>query len=129
MKKRLRLAVLFLFLLALPVQAASPPVRVVTQVEAVFQNRTYNYSQPQKMAAVLTCLRLLKYQGTAKTNPEAFTGTSCRITVFLSNGHSHRYYVRSGGYLSKDHKPWILVDTDQVERLYDCLEKLPPDTE
>ena len=124
MRKILPLLLVFL----LPVRiSAAPPVPVVNRVEAAFQNQTYTYTQPEKMAAILTGLRILKYQGTAKTDPELYIATTCRISVFLSNGRSHQYYLRSGGHLSKDHKPWILVDKKQTEALFKLFKIISPD--
>ena len=79
------------------------------------------YTEPGEISAVLDCLRLQRSKGTAQVDPERVAGDVYEIRVSMSDGGEHIYRHRGGTYLSKDSRPWKIVDQEQSEALYALL--------
>ena len=130
-KTVLRRTAAILLLLACRVQAnAAVDSHIVSRVEVVChqQDRVLRrqYSQERKMEAVLNYLRLARYAGQPEDMPLP-GADSCRITVHLLPGGSHRYDLLDWQYLSRDAGPWELAE--MPEGLPHLLALLPSDTE
>ncbi len=84
--------------------------RIVTRVEVRYDpgDRPLfrQYTAQDKMAAILSYLRLCKFDGMPTDNPEDHTGSRCQIALTLADGGSRTYYLHAERYLSKDGRPW-----------------------
>lgn len=122
---------LFCFVLS-GCQASAPQTpRLVTRIHisGVHQDAPVevNYTQPQKMETVLYYLRSLEDLGKADTDPERIIGDRFKITVFYSDGSCQIYRQQADRFLSRNDRPWQLVDPRKAALLYPLLTSIPPD--
>lgn len=127
MKDRRKFLLLFfmvLFLSGCKRQQIMPPA-VVTRVDIRCthdgEQIHRSYVEQGQICKVLNCLRLQRGKGTAQVDPERVVGDVYEIRVRMSDGGEHIYRHRGGKYLSKDSRPWKMVDQEQSEVLYALL--------
>lgn len=83
------------------------------------------YTDQQKMGAVLNYLRLAQYVGMPESDPFREKGDTCRITVHLSPGGTHVYLLHAGQFLCRDGEPWEMAEWQ--DPLLPLLRALPSD--
>ena len=133
MKQLFRLA-LFLVILSVLCSFWKKPEkapRYVNKIEIGFYNngqlqKTYHYTQPEKIASVLTCLRLLQPRG-QQTFQESENHHSYRILLQYSDNTSREYLLH--GYIgySQNGSHWKRVLPSRAQLLYPLLQLLPED--
>lgn len=113
MKKICFLIALLAFLLPVTVYGAAED-HIVTRVQVAYQNAdtrlSRQYTDSEHMEAVLNFLRLCRFAGLPADDPEAHAGSRCTVTVELAGGGMRVYYLHGERYLSKDGRPWELVE-------------------
>ncbi len=123
------LAVFLCFFLCRGEVNAQAEERLVTKVQVRYVQSgaplIRQYTQQDKMVAILNFLRLCKFDGMPTDNPENHTGSSCRILLTLAGGGSRTYYLHAERYLSKDAHPWEKVKPP--DSLLKLLLMLPSD--
>ena len=108
-----------------------PAPRIVTQIEisrsADGGESVYNYTDSEKIRAILLYLRLLTPQGKPDIDPERAQGPHYEITLYYGHNASKIYRQRGNKYLSIDAKPWDMVEPDQGKYIEAILENIPSD--
>lgn len=129
MGKRWKIAYIFVLLFGLcgceKKQIVAPAVVTQVQIVCVHDGVQFsrNYTDSEKISAVLNCLRLQRSQGTAQVDPERLMGDVFVIRIGMSDGTQHIYRHRGGQYLSKDSRPWQIVSREYSGQLYGFLGK------
>ena len=102
MGKKWKIAYIFLLLLGLcgceKTKKIAPAVVTQVQIACVHEDERFscNYTDPERISAVLDSLRLQRSQGTAQVDPERIIGDAYEIRIILSDGTEHTYRHRSG---------------------------------
>lgn len=105
--------------------------RVVTQVTITAtqggKSLVYQYTDPDKMGAVLTYLRTLDATRSAPIAPETFRTPSYQIQLTLSDGSQTIYRQLHDSYLQKNDGPWHMIDPPKGATLLPLLRLMPSD--
>ena len=126
MGKKWKIAIVFVILSALcgcENQNKTPALVTQVQIECVHDGVRIqrSYTDPQRVSAVLDCLRLQRSKGRAQVDPERIKGDIYEIRVEMSDGSEHVYRHRGGQYLSKDSGPWQVVSREYGNAMYRLL--------
>ncbi len=109
----------------------SPAPRIVTRVEisrkAADGESLHNYTDSEKIRAILLYLRLLTPQGKPDIDPDRAQGPYYEITLYYGRDASKIYRQKGNKYLSVDAKPWALVEPDQGKHIESILKNIPSD--
>lgn len=87
-----------------------------------------NYTDQDKMQAVLIYLRLLKPQGIAQADPLSLQKDVFEINIHLFDGQIHNYKQTGHRFFKKGHQVWKNISQDEAVRLYQILLKYESDT-
>ena len=105
--------------------------RLVTGISAVYQKGAIRlerqYSDDEKMGAVLDYLRLLKTYGPAEVDPEATDGSRIQITLRFSDGSQKVYDQWADQFLRCDGGKWEQINPEQGQELALLLGMLESD--
>lgn len=108
-----------------------PAIRYVTKVDVTCKKDQaalrWQYTDSEKMEAILLYLRTLRRSGTAQVDPQRVEGDHFEILLHYSDGSRRVYYQHADRYLSQDYKPWEQIDHKQAQDLYPLLESMPSD--
>ncbi len=136
-EKRLLLAMIVCLLLPLggcsrrSVTDIRRPLRVVTQIDIVFENGPLfcrrHYSDNGKMTQVLNYLRRIDPYGTPQEDPDSAGGSLFQIRLTYSDGSHKLYQQRSDRFLRQDDGPWKIIDPRKAESLSLLLGRLDSD--
>ena len=112
-------------------QAEPIPDRIVTGIDIYCQKPTCtvtrHYTQPEKIEAVLTYLRLLRPIGPVTPTEEARQGDLYEIVVHLNNG-SHRIHRQQADSFAITRRPfWGAIDKQLGNKLPFLMALLPSD--
>ncbi len=106
--------------------------RVVTQVDIACRHEetlvTRHYTEAKKMESVLLYLRLLKPLGKPESDPELLDREVFEITVSLSDGTRKHYRQKAHRYITRENRPWEVIDPAQAYGLYALMRHYPSDT-
>lgn len=109
----------------------NPLPRIVSRVEisrkAADGESVHNYTDSEKIRAILLYLRLLTPQGKPDIDPDRAQGPYYEITLYYGQAASKIYRQRGNKYLSVDAKPWTMVEPSQGKHIESILEKIPSD--
>lgn len=112
--------------------ATPPKVRVVSEItiqaENVPEPVLRRYTDPQKMAKALNCLRRLDPWDRPDTDPETVPGARYRIVLTFSDGSTKRYDQVGSAYLREDGGPWQVISADHGLRIPLLLAAIPSDS-
>ena len=114
--------------------SSDPPLcRVVTAVTVCVENGAafseWRYTTQNKMAKVLTCLRLLDPWDPAETDPLDEPGARYRIELTFSDGSTKGYTQIGTAYLREDNGPWQIISARHAWRIPLLLAAVPSDTD
>lgn len=95
--------------------------KVVTKVTADYVSGSITlrreYTDSEKMQAVLTYLRCLRPFGTVESDPETAEGSQVRITLLFSDDTTKTYDQRADQYLRVDQGSWQNIPPEQGREL------------
>ena len=127
-RKFLIFAVCLLTLSVQPVSAAVDS-RLAVRVEVLYAWEQgmllRQYTDQEKMRAVLNYLRLAQYAGIPESDPLAQPGHTCRVRIRLADGGQHQYLLHAEQFLCRDDGTWEMAAWQ--EPLLPLLRSLPSD--
>ena len=133
--KRIFFAWVFLTSLVLPgcdgTQGEVTPVRVVTQIQVTATENGQiwqkTFSNPDKMGAVLHCLRTMEPGKVVPIAPDSFRTDAYEITVSYSDGNHTVYQQLYHQYLQRDSQGYREISERPAVRLVQLLRSMPGD--
>ena len=112
-------------------QINSHPVRVVTQIRVTGTENGHTwqktFSGPEKMDAVLLCLRQLEPGKAVNIDPESFRTDNYKLVVSYSDGNYTVYHQLFHHYLQTDGADYRQIREAPAARLAQLLKELPTD--
>ena len=123
--KKIMIAILILGLLLCGCSRIDETVpgqpRVVTAISALYDSGAVQlrrqYTDAQKMQAVLTFLRCLDPYGTAAEDPESVGGNAAQITLVYSDESTKTYELRGDQYFRVNGGSWQNIRSEQAQEL------------
>ena len=105
--------------------------RVVTQIDVTCKKGEsalfWQYTNQEKMEAILLYLRLLHRLGGARIDPNGVEGDHYEIVIHYASGGKRVYYQHADRYISDNYKPWEQIDPEQGKDLMLLLKSMPSD--
>ena len=110
-----------------PVRAPEVAQMVTVQVRDGNEVWEKRFTEPGKMEVFLLYLRNLRPEIPAQTDPERYVGVRYRISVYLSSGRKNVYYQHSNRFLSRNGKPWLVLEPEKGRLLDPLVKAIPED--
>ncbi len=127
-----KLVIIFICLLLTgckaPVAKQNTP-RLVTRVRIQTEDFTREYTDIQKITAILDYLRFLPKSGPSILDPEHIKTGGISIELTYLTGQNRTYVQKGVFYLSQDKEPFRPIDPDSASALLKILEAYPSDCE
>ena len=105
--------------------------KVVAQIDVTCKKDEsalfWQYTDQEKMEAILLYLRLLHRGGGAQIDPNRVKGDHYEIVLHYSDGRKRVYYQHADRYLSDNYAPWEKIDPEQGKDLMLLLRSMPSD--
>lgn len=137
MKKKCILLVLGLALLLsgcsrwTPSAADEPLYRVVTGVSVTYENDAVRivrqYTDSEKMRAILNYLRLIHPYGRPAEDPEQVEGSLFSIVLSYSDGGQKTYLQKADRFMRVDNGEWKRIDPNQALQLGELVGQMAGD--
>ena len=87
------------------------------------------YTEPGKMTALLTALRVMEQDSAYHREPLDPYGPGLKLTLSYVDGSQKRYRIQSDRYLCSDCHGWQAVDEEKAQVLTTFIEETPGDPE
>ena len=137
MKRKILLLILGLALLLsgcskwTPSAVDKPLCRVVTGVSVTYENGTIHaqrqYTDADKMQAVLNYLRLIDPYGTPQEDPEQVDGSIFHITLSYSDGCQKTYLQKADRFMRVDGGKWQRINPELAAQLSEIVGQMTSD--
>jgi hypothetical protein len=109
-----------------PVTQPNTP-RLVTRVRIQTEDFTREYTDTEKITAVLDYLRFLPKYNPSVLNPDWVKSRGISIELTYLTGKNRTYVQKGVFYLSQDKEPFRPIDPDSARALIRLLETYPSD--
>ena len=109
-----------------PVTQPNTP-RLVTRVRIQTEDFTREYTDTEKITAVLDYLRFLPKYSPSVLNPDWVKSRGISIELTYLTGKNRTYVQKGVFYLSQDKEPFRPIDPDSARALIRLLETYPSD--
>ena len=109
-----------------PVTQPNTP-RLVTRVRIQTEDFTREYTDTEKITAVLDYLRFLPKDNPSVLNPDWVKSRGISIELTYLTGKNRTYVQKGVFYLSQDKEPFRPIDPDSARALIRLLETYPSD--
>lgn len=114
-----------------PSAVDEPLCRVVTGVSVTYENGAIHtqrqYTDAQKMQAVLNYLRIINPYGKPEEDPEHVDGSLFRIILSYSDGCQKTYLQKADRFMMVEGGQWKRIDPDQAAQLSEIVGQLASD--
>ena len=125
-----KLTVILLLLLLTGCKAPVPQQntpRLVTRVCIDTEGIHREYTDSQKIAAILDYLRFLPKHSPSVLNPDWVKSAGVSIELTYLTGENRTYVQKGVFYLSQDRSPFRPIDPDSAYKLLEILKQYPSD--
>lgn len=111
--------------------ADEPQCRVVTGVAVTYENGSMHaqrqYTEAEKMRAILNYLRLIDPYGTPDEDPNQVEGSLFRIILSYSDGCQKVYLQKADRFMMVDGGQWKRINPEQATLLSEIIGQMPSD--
>ena len=108
---------------AMPKTQAHQP-RLVTKMQIAWKDATLTLTQPEKIEAVLSYLRLLPYKQMSIPDPILLESPGVEITLTYLDGRKRYILQKGANYISRDKGPFGPINGKIGSQLLSVLESL-----
>jgi len=110
---------------------STDPYRLVTEIYVSYQQDGHptekNFTQANKMRAVLNYLRWIDPYGAPEEDPLTIPGSSIHIQLHYSDGSEKAYLQKADRFMMEDNHRWKKIDPEKAPILTQILNEMESD--